>query len=66
MLGRAVGYYAMLFLWRDSVVGWANVGVVGARLAVELGFVKGRPRDADFRSKLDVEIDRLKIFLQLE
>jgi hypothetical protein len=63
---RLRGYYAMPLLWRDAIVGWANAGVEGARLNVELGFVNQRPRDADFRSELDVEIDRLKTFLRLE
>lgn len=63
---RQRGFYAMPLLWRDSVVGWANAGVEGASLNVELGFIKRRPRGADFRLELDAEIDRLKTFLRLE
>jgi uncharacterized protein YcaQ len=57
---RVRGYYAMPLLWRDRVVGWASAGVVEGRLAVELGFVDGRPRERDFGRAVDAEIARLE------
>jgi hypothetical protein len=44
-------------LWRDEVIGWANVGE-----GVELGFVKTPPRDGAFRRALDEELARLRAF----
>jgi hypothetical protein len=61
---RQRGYYALPLLWRDQVVGWANAGLTGGRLAVQTGYVAGRaPRDAGFRAALDDEIERLGLFL---
>jgi uncharacterized protein YcaQ len=54
---RKYGYYALPLLWRDEVIGWANVGE-----GVELGFVKTPPRDAAFRHALDEELARLRAF----
>lgn len=61
---RLRGYYAMPLLWHDSVLGWANAGVEEKRLTVQVGFVNGRPTDAEFRSELDAEIARLETFLR--
>lgn len=60
---RLRGYYAMPLLWGESIIGWANVRVINGHLKVELGFVEKRPRDADFRSELELEIERMKAFL---
>jgi hypothetical protein len=62
---RLRGYYAMPLLWGESIIGWANAGVVGVHLNVELGFVQKRPRGAAFRSELEAEIARLEAFLNL-
>jgi uncharacterized protein len=62
---RLRGYYAMPMLWRDSIIGWANAGVDGARLNVEVGFVKKRPCETEFSSELEAEIARLETFLNL-
>ena len=56
---RVRGYYAMPLLFRDRVIGWANVD--GAD--VKVGFVGPRPRDAVFRRELDAEIERLRSFV---
>jgi hypothetical protein len=56
----------MPLLWGEAVVGWANVGVVGMDLNVELGFVEKRPREKLFDLELDDEIARLKAFLDLK
>jgi uncharacterized protein len=63
---RVRGYYAMPILWCDSVIGWANAGVIGDRLTVEVGFVGKRPADADFGRELEAEIARLETFLSLK
>ncbi len=60
---RLRGYYAMPLLWKDSMVGWANVTLVKKRLQIKLGFVGKRPKDADFRWELDQETVRMKSFL---
>jgi uncharacterized protein YcaQ len=62
---RLRGYYAMPLLWCDDIVGWANARVEGSRLNVDVGFTHKRPTDADFRTALEAEIDRLGIFLGL-
>lgn len=38
---RRWGYYALPMLWRERIVGWANVAVKDGRLQVDLGFVDG-------------------------
>jgi hypothetical protein len=64
---RRWGYYALPLLWRDVVIGWANVGVAGGRLTPQLGWVGGRrPRDAGFGEALDDELERLTVFLGLD
>ncbi len=45
---RKLGYYALPLLWRDDVIGWANV----TNDDVELGFTHGRPKDKAFASAL--------------
>jgi uncharacterized protein YcaQ len=58
---RQLGYYALPLLWRDEVIGWANVEGTDVRC----GYVAGRaPREAAFRRELDAEIERLRAFLQ--
>ena len=61
---RVRGYYALPLLWRDEVIGWANLAVRGEELEVDLGFVSGHPpRDPAFDNALDEEIDRMRSFL---
>lgn len=61
---RVRGYYAMPLLWRDAVIGWANVGWRDERLTPELGYAGGRaPRDAAYRAALDDELQRMQRFL---
>lgn len=62
---RVRGYYALPLLFRDSVIGWANAGVKGGALAVELGYVKGKaPREVAFRRGLEHEIEQMRNFLK--
>jgi uncharacterized protein YcaQ len=63
---RLRGYYSLPLLWGDRVIGWTNLKVVEGSLDVELGFVKGRPRGAEFRTELEAEIERTRAFLGLE
>jgi len=63
---RVRGYYALPLLWRDAVVGWANLSVVGDRLKSSFGYASGRaPKDPTFRRELDAELDRIEAFLGL-
>ena len=63
---RQFGYYALPMLWRDRVVGWANVSVAGGRLTPEFGYAAGRPpRERGFARELDAELDRFSRFLRL-
>ena len=62
---RLRGHYALPLLWRDRVVGWANLTQREGRLDAALGYVAGRrPRDAGFAQALDEELARLDAFLQ--
>jgi len=60
---RKLGYYALPLLWRDRIVGWANVSRTDGRLDCRVGFVEARPRDPAFTRELDAEVARLEAFL---
>lgn len=60
---RRYGYYAMPLLWRDAIIGWANVALSGGRLDVDLGYVGARPKDPAFRRALDAELVAMESFL---
>lgn len=63
---RKLGYYAMPMLWRERVIGWANVSVSKGELQVDLGYVDSiSPRDPAFKRELDTEIDRIRTFLNV-
>ena len=62
---RKLGYYAMPLLWRDRVVGWANVSVKNGALTTDLGYVQAPPTDRVFKRELEAEIDRMRVFLNL-
>ncbi|HKG47606.1 MAG TPA: crosslink repair DNA glycosylase YcaQ family protein [Pyrinomonadaceae bacterium] len=62
---RKLGYYAMPLLWRDRVIGWANVSAKNGELNHDLGYIDETPRDRAFKRELDAEIDRFRTFLQL-
>ncbi len=62
---RKLGYYALPMLWRDDVIGWANVSATDGVVTPSFGYVKGRaPREAAFRQALATEIGRLEEFLR--
>lgn len=57
---RVRGYYALPLLWRDLVIGWANVSEAGA----SFGYLSGAPpRERAFHRELEAELARLKNFL---
>lgn len=63
---RKLGYYALPLLWRDAVIGWANLSVENGRIVPALGYVAGRaPRGAVFRQALEAELDSVSRFLGL-
>lgn len=63
---RKLGYYAMPLLWRDRVIGWANVSIKDGALVSEFGYSASPPRDRAFKRELDLELDRFRGFLGLE
>jgi len=63
---RKLGYYAMPLLWRDSVIGWANLSVNNNELRADLGYVESRPpREPAFKRELEAELSRIGQFLRL-
>ena len=63
---RTRGYYALPLLWRDRVIGWANVSVTNGALRSDLGYVDPRPsRDRAFKRELEAELERMRAFLGL-
>ena len=60
---RKLGYYALPLLWRERVIGWANVSWRAGELGVDLGFVESRPAGRFFKRALDSELDRMRAFL---
>ena len=62
---RQLGHYAMPLLWREHVVGWANVGVRDGRLQPAIGFFGPRIADPSFARAVDDELHRLHLFLGL-
>jgi len=63
---RKWGYYALPMLWRDHVVGWANVSCKDHKLHAQLGFVDHRPTGKDFKRALDDELARMTDFLAIK
>jgi len=63
---RKLGYYAMPLLWRDRVIGWANLSVKNGELVYDLGYIDSSPpRDPGFNRELEAEFARVRIFLGL-
>lgn len=61
---RKLGYYALPLLWRDHVVGWANVSSKDGKLQAAAGYVAGKPpRERAFTRELDAELERFRAFL---
>ena len=61
---RRLGYYALPLLWREQVIGWANVSVQVGEIQADIGYVAGAaPRGV--ARELAAELDRLRGFLAL-
>jgi uncharacterized protein YcaQ len=61
---RIRGYYALPLLWRDRVVGWANLAVKKRELQGEFGYVNSSPpRGREFKRELEEEMERVRVFL---
>jgi uncharacterized protein YcaQ len=60
---RKLGYYALPLLWRDRVIGWANVSQAIGGVNAEFGYIGRRPRDRQFTRALNEEMDRMRTFL---
>lgn len=61
---RKLGYYAMPMLWRERVIGWANLSVKNGALEADLGYVDSSPpRERIFKRELENELDRIRVFL---
>jgi len=62
---RRYGYYALPLLWRDRVIGWANVARYGTRLDLRTQFVEKKPGSVRFAQELEREVDALESSLSL-
>jgi uncharacterized protein len=62
---RVRGYYALPMLWRDRVIGWANLSVKNGELTAEFRYVDAQPRDRVFKLGLEEELERMRVFLGL-
>jgi uncharacterized protein YcaQ len=62
---RIRGYYSLPLLWRDKVVGWANLSVVSGQLVADIGYVSGQPLDPGFAPALGAELAAMGSFLGL-
>ncbi len=60
---RIRGYYALPLLWRDDVIGWANLKVAGGTLDVELGYIDRAPASKVYTNALDAEVARFEAFI---
>ena len=63
---RRLGHYALPLLWRERIVGWANVTVEGGVMRPEIGFVGPRIAEPAFVRAVDEELHRLHRFLGLQ
>jgi uncharacterized protein YcaQ len=63
---RKLGYYALPLLWRDRVLGWANIATGDGEITPDVRYVAGRPpRERTFATALDDELSRLAASLGL-
>jgi uncharacterized protein YcaQ len=63
---RKLGYYALPLLWRDTMIGWANMTTTNGELTADIGYVSGKaPRVPAFRRGLEHELHRMQAFLRM-
>jgi uncharacterized protein YcaQ len=59
-------YCALPLLWRDRVIGWANLAVKNGALLADFGYVQGqRPTDRAFARELEAELSRMQFSTQM-
>jgi uncharacterized protein YcaQ len=63
---RVRGYYALPMLWRDRVIGWANLVVKNGELHCDFGYAASKPNERAFERELEAEVEGIKAFLQLK
>jgi uncharacterized protein YcaQ len=63
---RKFGYYALPILWRDRVIGWANLSLAKGAVKAEFGYAESTPRGPAYRRELALELERIRTFLRLE
>ena len=64
---RQLGYYALPLLWREKIIGWANLTMSPRGLQTQFGYVSGSaPRERAYRLALDEELNAMQRFLGLE
>lgn len=62
---RVRGHYALPLLWRDQVIGWANIKVQDGILQPELGYIQAiTPKLPAYTAALDDELQRMSRFLE--
>ena len=62
---RKFGYYALPLLWHDKVIGWANLSITAGALVSEFGYAHRTPRGRGFRHELEMELERMRAFLNV-
>jgi uncharacterized protein len=63
---RKFGYYALPLLWRNYVIGWANLSTENGTLRPEFGYIASSPpAEKVFTRELEAEVDRIRVFLRL-
>ncbi|MBU6289633.1 MAG: winged helix DNA-binding domain-containing protein [Chloroflexi bacterium] len=64
---RVRGYYAMPVIWRDAVIGWANVSTTSGAMTVDVGYVTGEaPSDPAYPDALRADLADLARFLGVD
>ncbi len=63
---RKFGYYALPLLWRDGIIGWANLALVDGDLRADIGYIAAAPKDRTFARELEAELERFRHFLRLD
>ncbi|NET62859.1 MAG: winged helix-turn-helix domain-containing protein, partial [Symploca sp. SIO2E6] len=63
---RKIGYYAMPVLWKDQVIGWANVSRETDHVSFAFGYASSRPDEVEFTQEAEAEARRMTRFLGLE
>jgi hypothetical protein len=57
----------MPLLWRDRVIGWANLSVKSDELVYKFGYIDSSPsRDPVFKRELETELERVRSFLYID